>query len=317
MPRLDPAKLHLEARCASTGCEIPARHVSGGKAPVNSRESRFSGTAHSRLVAIALLLLVMAPSAWAGDADPFAALHARLNQAAEQSLASLQAEQAAATSAMLPDVARSPSSGQPALAGVRMLTQDVPESRLAGFARRYWNGREQQARQALERVRAHRAVLDPILRAEGVPLELASVVLVESAGNVAALSPAGARGLWQFIPETARRYGLEVGAARDDRLDVERATRAAARHLRDLHARFGDWELALAAYNAGAQAVERAIARARSRDFARLALPAETRNYVPAVLAAADLFGEAEVFRHPPITLRRAAEDALLRAERP
>ena len=238
---------------------------------------------------ITWLMLALTPSAWAGDADPFAALHDRLSQAAEQSLARLQAEPREATAPV---------------AETRSIATEVDEP-LAEFAQRYWKGRETELRRALQRVEAQRVAIDPILRTEGVPLELTSVVLVESAGNVAALSPAGARGLWQFMPDTARRYGLEVGTGSDDRLDVEKATRAAARHLRDLHDRFGSWELALAAYNAGARAVERAIQRAGSNEFALLAanrlLPAETRDYVPAVLAAADLLGDGAVLRHAPV----------------
>jgi membrane-bound lytic murein transglycosylase D len=95
------------------------------------------------------------------------------------------------------------------------------------------------------------------------------------------------------MPATARRYGLAVSVSRDDRLDAEKATRAAAGYLRDLYHRFEDWPLALAAYNAGEAAVEQALARAGSTDFAELSarglLPEETRRYVPAVLAAAEL----------------------------
>lgn len=147
---------------------------------------------------------------------------------------------------------------------------------------------DQPAASAAARVERLRPMLDPILRSEGVPEELAAVVLVESGGQPAALSPKGALGLWQLMPETARRYGLEVSAARDERLDIFKATRAAARYLRDLHGEFRDWELALAAYNYGEQGVERVLARMGGGDFAqiRAALPAETRGYVPAVMAA-------------------------------
>jgi soluble lytic murein transglycosylase-like protein len=130
--------------------------------------------------------------------------------------------------------------------------------------------------------------LERILAAEDVPVELLAVGWVESRFDPQALSPKGARGLWQLMPETARRYGLEVGRTRDDRTDLVRSTRAAARHLADLYAQFGDWRLALAAYNAGGGRVEAALARAGSRDFRQASrwLPRETREYVPAVLGA-------------------------------
>jgi len=115
--------------------------------------------------------------------------------------------------------------------------------------------------------------------------------LVESAGQPTALSPKGARGIWQFMPDTARRYGLAVTANVDERIEVVKSTVAAARYLHDLYQRFGDWRLAFAAYNAGEQAVERAVARTGHADFSRIdrALPEETRNYVPAVMRAMQL----------------------------
>jgi hypothetical protein len=134
------------------------------------------------------------------------------------------------------------------------------------------------------------SVIGPILLREGIPQDLASVVAVESGGNPFALSPKGARGLWQLMPETARRYGLRVDSRIDDRTDVTRSTTAAARYLHDLYAQFGSWPLALAAYNAGEQNLQSAIKRAGSNDFDTLSflriIPDETRNYVPAVLSA-------------------------------
>lgn len=145
-------------------------------------------------------------------------------------------------------------------------------------------------RAAIERVSDLRPTVEPILREEGIPTELSAVVLVESGGLTTALSPKGARGLWQFMPDTARRYGLVVNGSRDDRTDIEKSTRAAAHYLRDLYGQFGDWSLALAAYNAGEPAVRAAMDRSGSREFgsisARSLLPSETRNYVPAVAAA-------------------------------
>jgi membrane-bound lytic murein transglycosylase D len=150
--------------------------------------------------------------------------------------------------------------------------------------------RNTHLQRAVQRVQALRPALEPILREEEVPPQMAAVVLVESGGRITALSPKGARGLWQIMPDTAHRYGLVVSAAIDERLDLYKSTRAAAHYLRDLHAQFGDWPLALAAYNAGADVVQRAIDHASSRDFTLIAragmLPLETRNYVPAVLGA-------------------------------
>ena len=161
------------------------------------------------------------------------------------------------------------------------------------------------AQSSWQRVERLRPVLEPILREAGVPTELAAVVLVESGGEPAALSPKGARGLWQLMPDTARRYGLVVNGERDERLDMFKSTRAAAQYLRDLYAQFRDWPLALAAYNAGEQRVESALVQAGASDFSRISpsLPAETRQYVPAVLGALARFGgdaASVVTQHPP-----------------
>ena len=149
---------------------------------------------------------------------------------------------------------------------------------------------------AAMRVNLLRPVIEPILKSHGVPADLVAVILVESGGRGTALSPKGARGLWQLMPDTARRYGLRVDEIQDDRLDLFKATDAAARYLHDLYAQFGDWRLALAAYNTGEANVGSAILRAHTQDFDQLTnmrmLPLETRNYVPRVLAAAPSIGQ-------------------------
>ena len=148
-----------------------------------------------------------------------------------------------------------------------------------------------------------------IFREEGLPLELLTVAKVESNFDPSALSPKGARGLWQFMPATARRYGLRVDAIRDDRLNEEKSTRAAARYLHNLHTQFRDWPLALAAYNAGEGTVQRAIARTGNSDFWGLSrareLPNETRAYVPSIFKAiesqgisVDVLGNTDLPRH-------------------
>lgn len=134
--------------------------------------------------------------------------------------------------------------------------------------------------QYLDRVRA-------ILEEEGVPASLALLPVIESNFHPEALAPDGGRGLWQLRPRTARRFGLVVSRRRDDRIDPEQSTRAAARYLRLLYTRYGDWPLALAAYNAGEGRVDRALSRVSGSSFwdAEPHLPRICREYVPRFLA--------------------------------
>jgi hypothetical protein len=179
------------------------------------------------------------------------------------------------------------------------------------FAQQYWNGNDDAVRRAVARVTQLKPVLVPILQEESIPDEIAALVLVESGGQPTALSPRGARGVWQFMPDTARRFGLTVNSETDDRLDVPKSTRAAARYLRHLHAQFGNWSLALAAYNAGERAVQNAVLSSGSRQFAVLSdmrlLPAETRAYVPAVQAASNLLGGNGSLGRDTMQTRRSA----------
>jgi len=127
-----------------------------------------------------------------------------------------------------------------------------------------------------------------IFSSEGVPLDVTWLGQVESAWHERAMSNKAASGLWQFVPATGGAYGLRQTAWIDERNSLEQATRASARHLKDLSRRYnGDWELAMAAYNTGAGNVDRAIARAGKADFWEIYpyIYQETRNYVPNILA--------------------------------
>jgi membrane-bound lytic murein transglycosylase D len=129
-------------------------------------------------------------------------------------------------------------------------------------------------------------VLQAAFVAEGVAPELAWLAEAESTLDPAARSPSGAKGLFQLMPETARALGLKTFLP-DERTNAEKSARAAARYLKTLHAEFGDWPLAFAAYNAGEGRVSRLLASRHARTFAELspALPSETRMYVPKVCA--------------------------------
>src|SRR3954469_20808152 len=135
----------------------------------------------------------------------------------------------------------------------------------------------------------YRELIENILKEEGVPQDLIYLAQAESGFHPYAVSRVGARGIWQFMGSRAKGYGLERNWWIDERQDPEKSTRAAARHLKDLYNQFGDWYLAMAAYNSGPGTVQSAVKRTGYADFWELyrrnVLPKETRNYVPIILA--------------------------------
>jgi membrane-bound lytic murein transglycosylase D len=141
----------------------------------------------------------------------------------------------------------------------------------------------------LRRAGRYRPLIQRILDEEGVPQELIYLAQIESGFLPRARSNKKAVGMWQFVQFRGREYGLNQSPTTDDRMDPEQATRAAARHLRDLYASFGDWYLAMAAYNCGPGCVDRAVQRTGFADFWELrnhkVLPKDTDNYVPVILA--------------------------------
>ena len=146
--------------------------------------------------------------------------------------------------------------------------------------------------ESLTRGTKYLPMIQDVFRAEGVPLDLAYIPVIESGFKPTALSKASARGPWQFMKPTAREQGLKFDWYIDERSDPEKATVAAAKYLKSLHKLFnGDWHLVLAAYNGGLGRVQRAIKRSGRDDFWSLSqssryLPRETREYVPLILAA-------------------------------
>jgi membrane-bound lytic murein transglycosylase D len=153
----------------------------------------------------------------------------------------------------------------------------------------YYQGRGRSTMEnGLRRSGQYMKLARKIFHEEGVPLDVTWLGQVESAWKVKALSWASASGLWQFIPSTGRAYGLRQTAYIDERNSYEQATRASARHLKDLAKRYnGNWELAMAAYNTGAGNIDRAISRAGTANFWMIYpyIAQETRNYVPNILA--------------------------------
>lgn len=163
------------------------------------------------------------------------------------------------------------------------------------------------------------------LKRFNLPEWLIWLPLLESGYRSQAVSPAGAVGLWQLMPDTARRFGLVVSATQDDRYDVSKSTQAALRYLAWLQMHFnGDWALVLAAYNAGENTIDTAQHKAKLDDYCDLMLPEETQHYVPRFIAMATLLrnsrasfptGSVPQFMKPQ-TIDLSARPELVRASR-
>jgi len=177
-------------------------------------------------------------------------------------------------------------------AEIKSTHSDLPlmmNDQVAGYIGYFSNRGRGVFERAYARSGRYHDMMVRILREEGVPQDLIYLAQAESGFQPTAVSRAGARGIWQFMGSRAKGYGLQRSLWVDDRQDPEKSTRAAARHLRDLYAQFGDWYLAMAAYNSGPGTVQAAVRRTGYADFWELyrrnVLPKETRNYVPIILA--------------------------------
>ncbi len=184
---------------------------------------------------------------------------------------------------------------------------------VAGWINYFTNSRTGHAHleRSLERAGRYSAMISKALSAQGVPQDLIYLAVAESGFQPQAVNPgSGAGGMWQFMPFSGT-YGLERNGFFDERFDPEQSTLAYARYMKDLYNQFGDWYLAMAAYNWGPGNVQRAVARTGYADYWQLyrlnSLPAQTKAYVPSIIAAAimaknpKLYGLADLVPDPPV----------------
>ena len=170
---------------------------------------------------------------------------------------------------------------------------------------------------SLARSQAYEEMMKKIFREKNLPEELFYLALIESGYNPTALSRAKASGIWQFVAQTAKRYGLRVDKWVDERRDPEKSTHAAAEYLKTLHGMFNSWDLAAAGYNAGEGKVLKAMKIARSDDFWEISkyrfLKQETKEYVPMFLAAVTIakepqkYGFDNIEYHPPLVYEKVS----------
>jgi membrane-bound lytic murein transglycosylase D len=172
------------------------------------------------------------------------------------------------------------------------------DRRVERYVERFRTTRRSDFEHWLRRSGRYLPLVRRILVENGLPGELVCLAMVESGFDAKAVSGAQAVGLWQFMPETARRYGLRVDAWVDERLDPEKSTQAAARYLRDLYRKYESWDLAIAAYNAGERRINRVLRRTGRRDFWQLArrgfFHRETRYHVIKFNAAVAIIRDLE-----------------------
>jgi membrane-bound lytic murein transglycosylase D len=201
-------------------------------------------------------------------------------------------------------VAPAPARGEPTDAGVTWDLANLDHLRVHYWIERFQTDKRSDYHTWLERMGRYAELISAALADREMPQDLVYLAMIESGFNPKAYSHAHAAGIWQFIKETGMRYGLDINRAVDERNDPVKSTDAALRYLCDLHDRFGSWYLAAAAYNTGENRVARIMRevtgseRGTDEDYYRIwdRLPRDTRDYVPAMIAAGRIAKEPAAY---------------------
>lgn len=277
----------LTLTLAGTTPQVGAKPTDGSEAPLEASEAAEPEASGGEDLSLEELA--------AQEETPAAELSAE--EAAELEAADREAAVSAEIDGEVPVV------DAPATVAEEFSVPDIPtytNKKIEAFIHMYTHRKRHVFEQAIERHGKYMPMIRRIFKEEGLPLNLAYLAVVESNFNPRARSHANALGLWQFMSYTGRVYGLSNSWWHDERYDPEKSTRAAAKYLKALYKEFGEWELALAAYNSGSGRVRGAIRRAKRRglstDYWSLKLPRETRGYVPTFFAANILFANLEAY---------------------
>ncbi len=157
----------------------------------------------------------------------------------------------------------------------------------------YW---QSQTVLFIKRSKRYFPIIEPILKAQGVPDDFKYLAVIESSLMPRSISPAGAAGIWQFMPATAKEYGLEVNSEVDERYNVEKATVAACKYLKRSYADYNNWSLVAASYNAGKRGISNQLEKQKTDNYYDLLLNAETGRYVYRIIAAKEIINNPEAY---------------------
>jgi len=191
------------------------------------------------------------------------------------------------------------------------LPNDEHSARVRHFIRDYGYAQRETMRSYLGRVEKFLPMVKSTIREHGLPEDLAYLIMLESGANPEARSPANALGMWQFMPATARSYGLRVDSMVDERLDPQKSTRAAMLYLKDLYGMFGCWRLALSAYNSGENKLNKVLSQEDANEYDEICtsrnLKRETKEFFPRFLAMAHIAKNCGKYGFPRVSEKNFA----------